>query len=150
MPPSEPATDVVPAADILAGIAEAVVYADRGGVIRAWNAGATEVFGFSADEAVGRSLDLIIPERFRAAHWRGFDAAIERGATAGGRQARLTRGTHRDPDRVLYVEMSFAVVTAPDGSASGAVAVARDVTERQLREREERKRREAAAPTPEG
>lgn len=121
-----------PWSDIVAGIAEAVVYADREGLIRAWNEGATTIFGFTEDEALGRSLDLIIPERLRVAHWRGYHAAIERGATTGGRKARLTRGSHRDPDRRLYVEMSFAVVTDPEGSVEGAVAVARDVTEAHL------------------
>lgn len=134
------ATEDVCAADILASIAEAVIYADRDGVIRTWNEGATTIFGFAGAEAIGQSLDLIIPERLRPAHWRGYKAAIERGATTGGRQARLTRGTHRAPDRALYVEMSFAVVPGPDGSTAGAVAVARDVTERHLQERAERKR----------
>lgn len=124
-----------PWSDIVAGIAEAVVYADRDGLIRAWNEGATTIFGFTEDEALGRSLDLIIPERLRKAHWRGYHAAIERGATTGGRKARLTRGTHRDPERRLYVEMSFAVVTDPAGSVEGAVAVARDVTEAHLDQR---------------
>jgi PAS domain S-box-containing protein len=130
----------VPWADVLAGIAEAVIYADRDGVIRAWNDGASVIFGFTAAEAIGQNLDLIIPERLREAHWRGYHAAIERAATTGGRRARLTRGTHRDPDRPLYVEMSFAVVIDSAGSASGAVAVARDVTEEHLKRREERKR----------
>jgi len=132
--------DDVPSAAVLASIAEAVIYADRSGTIRAWNEGATTIFGFTAAEAIGQSLDLIIPERLREAHWRGFNAAIERGATTGGRQARLTRGAHRESDRALYVEMSFAIVTDAPGSVLGSVAVARDVTERHLKEREERKR----------
>lgn len=133
-------TEDVPSADILASIAEAVIYADRDGIIRAWNEGATTIFGSTGAEAVGQNLDMIIPERLREAHWRGFNAAIKRGATTGGRRARLTRGTHRDPDRALYVEMSFAVVTGAPGSVFGAVAVARDVTEAHLNERAERKR----------
>lgn len=141
MSQSHETTENVPAPDIIASIAEAVIFADRDGVIRAWNEGAAVIFGFTAAEAVGRSLDLIIPERLREAHWRGYNAAIERGATAGGRQARLTRGTHREADRALYVEMSFAVVTGPSGTVSGAVAVARDVTERHLEERAARKRK---------
>lgn len=123
------------AAAILESIADAVIHADRTGTIRQWNAGATEVFGFTAEEALGQSLDLIIPERLREAHWRGFDAAIERGATSGGREARLTRGTHKDPERRLYLEMSFAVVSDDEGGVAGAVAVARDVTEKRLAER---------------
>lgn len=140
MSTSHEAIGAVPCADILANIADAVIYADRNGIIRTWNEGATTVFGFSEAEAVGQNLDLIIPERLREAHWRGFHAAIARGATTGGRRARLTRGTHRQAGRALYVEMSFAIVADPGGSVSGAVAVARDVTERHLEERAERKR----------
>ncbi len=132
--------DEVPFPEILSGIAEAVIFADRDGIIRLWNTGAGVVFGFSAAEAVGQSLDLIIPERLREPHWRGYHAAIDRAATTGGRRARLTRGRHREPDRKLYVEMSFAVVTGADGRALGAVAVARDVTERHLAERAKRRR----------
>lgn len=135
-----PDANELPAIEILAGIADAVIYADRDGTIRLWNEGATAVFGFSGEDAVGQNLDLIIPEKLRAAHWRGFNAAIERGATTGGRRARLTRGLHKEPDRPLYVEMSFAVVTASNGSTAGSVAMARDVTERHLKAREERRR----------
>ena len=130
----------VPALEVLAGIADAVIYSGRDGIIRLWNDGATAVFGFSDKDAIGQSLDLIIPEKLRPAHWRGFDAAIERGATIGGRRTRLTKGLHKEPDRPLYVEMSFAVVTTSDGSVAGSVAIARDVTERQLKAREDRKR----------
>lgn len=129
-----PSAESVPSVAVIEGIADAVIYADTEGVIRLRNPGAVAVFGFDAAEAIGQSLDLIIPERFRAAHWKGFDAAIERGGTEGGRRARLTRGVHKDTDRKLYVEMSFAVVVA-DGLVTGSVAVARDVTERHLASR---------------
>lgn len=128
-------------AHILEGIADGVIHADRDGYIRVWNEGAAEIFGFTAEEAIGQYLDLIIPERLREAHWKGFNAAVERGATTGGRTARLTRGVHKDPDRKVYVEMTFAVVLGDDGSCVGSVAVARDVTEKRLQEVEERKRR---------
>lgn len=72
---------------IVEDIAEAVIFADPSGTIRAWNEGAAEAFGFTAEEAVGQNLDLIIPEKLREAHWRGFNAAIARGATVGGRRA---------------------------------------------------------------
>lgn len=130
----------IPAIEILAGIADAVIFADRDGTIRLWNEGAAAVFGFSGEDAIGQNLDLIIPEKLREAHWRGFNAAIERDATTGGRRARLTRGLHKEPDRPLYVEMSFAVVTGSDGTTVGSVAVARDITERHLKAREARKR----------
>lgn len=129
----------IPYERIVADAADALIYADRNGYIRVWNAGAEAVFGFSAAEAVGQYLDLIIPQKLREAHWRGFNSAIERGATVGGRRARPTRGLHKDPDRRLYVEMSFAVVLGADGGAVGSVAMARDITERYLKERAARR-----------
>jgi PAS domain S-box-containing protein len=95
-----------------------------------WNAAAQAVFGFSADEALGRNLDLIIPERLRAAHWAGFDRALQSGTLRLAGRATLTRGLHKDGRR-LYVDMSFAIVRACAGEVLGAVAVARDVTERE-------------------
>ncbi|GAB3541477.1 PAS domain S-box protein [Noviherbaspirillum agri] len=129
---------VAPSADlILAQLAEAVIYADRDGIIQRWNRAAESMFGFAASEAIGSSLDLIIPEHLRAAHWRGFDAAIKRGFTRLEGRPTVTRGLHKSGDK-LYVEMSFALV-ADESGVHGSVAVARDVTERINREREARK-----------
>ncbi len=114
---------------ILEDAADAVIFADTQGVIRLWNAAAARLFGFSADEALGRSLDLIIPERLREPHWRGFDRAMQHGATRLGGHPTMTRGLHRDGRR-LYVEMSFAIVRLPSGAIAGSVAVARDATAR--------------------
>lgn len=139
----------VPFEEVLAGIADGVIVADRTGTITLWNEGAAAIFGFAASETLGKNLDLIIPEKLRAAHWRGFNAAIERGATTGGSRARVTRGLHKNPDQPLYVEMTFAIVTGADGSVAGSVAVARDITEKHLKAREERKSRVAdGAPAP--
>lgn len=120
-------TPDVPAAAIVESLADALIYSDTDGVIRGWNAAATEVFGFAAEETIGRSLDLIIPERLRAAHWSGFHRAMQTGGTRLAGRATLTRGVHKSGTR-LYVEMSFAVVRDGAGSTLGAVAVARDVT----------------------
>ncbi|MCC7041911.1 MAG: PAS domain S-box protein [Burkholderiales bacterium] len=125
----------VPWEELVAGTPDAVIYADREGTIRVWNDGAAAVFGFSAAEALGQNLDLIIPERLRAAHWAGFDRAMETGKTKGGAEVRVTRGLHKDGRR-LYVEMSFGVaVDAKTGKAIGSVAMARDGTERYLASR---------------
>ena len=59
--------------------ADAVIYADRSGTIARWNRAASALFGYSVEEALGQSLDLIIPEHLRAAHWRGFEAAMTKG-----------------------------------------------------------------------
>ena len=117
---------------ILDSAGDAVIFADRSGTIRRFNRAAEALFGFSAEEALGQSLDLIVPEHLRAAHWRGFDAAMKTGKLKLEGRPTLTRALHKS-GRKLYVEMTFALVKG-DGTL-GAVAVARDVTERALRER---------------
>jgi PAS domain S-box-containing protein len=92
------------------------------------------MFGYSKAEALGQNLDLMIPERLRAAHWRGFNASMENGKTRLGGRPTLTRGLHKSGQK-LYVEMSFALVVDGAGSPLGSVAVARDVTERVEREK---------------
>jgi PAS domain S-box-containing protein len=102
---------------------------------RRWNRACSALFGYSAEEALGQSIELIIPENLRAAHWSGFDAAMTKGATKLEGRPTLTRAVHKSGRR-LYVEMSFAVVTGDaDSEVLGAVAVARDVTDRVERER---------------
>src|SRR5258707_10490002 len=78
--PSEEASSPL-ADEILEHIADAVIYADDTGTIRRWNHAAADLFGYSAAEAVGSKLDVIIPEHLRSAHWRGFEAAMTNGAT---------------------------------------------------------------------
>ncbi len=119
---------------ILEQAAEAVIYANRQGVIERWNAAAVAMFGFTAAEAIGQNLDLMIPEHLRNAHWRGFEAAMVNGKTRLGGRPTLTRGLHKSGQK-LYVEMSFALVVDAAGQALGSVAVARDVTERVEREK---------------
>jgi PAS domain S-box-containing protein len=119
---------------ILDQAAEAVVYANKQGVIERWNAAAAAMFGYSAAEALGQNLDLMIPEHLRKAHWRGFDAAIANGKTRLGGRPTLTRGLHKSGQK-LYVEMSLARVVDATGGPLGSLAVARDVTERVEREK---------------
>ncbi|MGC1562521.1 MAG: PAS domain S-box protein, partial [Bradyrhizobium sp.] len=94
---------------------------------------AAALFGFEKDEAIGQSLDLIIPPHLRNAHWAGFEAAVESGRLKLGGKPTLTRAMHKSGRRV-YVEMSFALVRSAEG-VIGSVAVARDVIERIERER---------------
>ena len=125
------------AAAILEQIADAVIFADATGTIRRWNRGAAALFGYRAAEALGQKLDLIIPEHLRAAHWRGFEAAMTNGVMNLQGRPTLTRAMHQTGRR-LYVEMTFALVKEQaEGSVRGAVAVARDVTERLEQQRAE-------------
>ena len=124
--------------DILQSMPEALVFADLQGIIQRWNPGAENVFGFTSAEAVGQSLDLIIPERMRKAHWEGFNKAIERGGTLPGRTSAITRAIHKSGDP-FYVDMSFAMVKDQAGKLIGAMAVARDATKRFQEEKELRR-----------
>ena len=120
---------------ILDQVADTVIYADHSGTIIRWNHASTALFGYSAEEALGQSVELIIPDHLRAAHWSGFDAAMTKGATKLQGRPTLTRALHKNGRR-LYVEMSFAIVKGDTkNEVLGAVAVARDVTERVERER---------------
>jgi PAS domain S-box-containing protein len=130
--------------DILECMSEALIFADPQGVIRIWNPGAEYLFGYTADEAVGQNLNLIIPEHLRDAHWQGFHRAISQGSTSHGRTSSITRSLHK-AGKQLYVDMSFAVVRNQAGETTGSTAVARDATERYLEEK--RLRQQLAALT---
>ena len=124
---------------ILDQVADAVVYTDHSGAIIRWNPACTALFGFSAEEALGQSVDLIIPEHLRAAHWSGFDTAMAKGVTKLHGRPTLTRALHKSGRR-LYVEMTFAIVKGDaESEVLGSVAMARDVTERTERERAARR-----------
>jgi PAS domain S-box-containing protein len=121
---------------ILDQVADAVICIDRLGAIIRWNPACTALFGYSAEEALGQSVDLIIPEHLlRVAHWSGFDAAMANGVTKLHGRPTLTRALHKSGRR-LYVEMTFAIVKGDtESEVIGSVAMARDVTERVERER---------------
>ena len=118
---------------------DATIYAGTDGMIVFWNAGAERVFGHSAEKAVGQSLDLIIPEQFRAAHWAGYDRALADKVTKYQGQSLATRATRADGE-TIYVELGFSIVLNGAGEAIGAMATARDITERFNKDRETRRR----------
>ena len=118
---------------------DAVIYASRDGVIRAWNAAAERIFGHAESDAIGQRLDLIVPDRFREAHWTGWERALGDGVTQYVGQSLPTRATHANGDTIT-VELSFAIVLDDAGEAIGALATARDITERFEEERANRRR----------
>lgn len=121
------------AEQILDQAADAVIYADRSGKIVRRNRASAALFGFTAEEALGQNLNIIVPEHLRAAHWRGFvDASAKGGLKLSGRPT-LARALHKG-GRKLYVEMTFAFIVV-DGIAQGSVAVACDATERVAQQR---------------
>jgi PAS domain S-box-containing protein len=120
---------------ILAGSPDAVLICDHTGMVRYWNAAAERVFGFATTEAVGASLDLIIPERLRARHWAGREKTMRTGLTRYGDGQLLAVPAIAKGGAQISIEFSIQVVTAADGQIEWVVAVIRDVTERYGREK---------------
>jgi PAS domain S-box-containing protein len=116
-------------ASLVDHLADAVLVADRDGILTYWNAAAERIFGWSAAEAVGRSLDLIIPVRLRARHWEGYRQVMEAGVTRYGDTLLEVPALHRDA-RPLSIAFTLTVVTDPSGRVDRLVAVVRDDTSR--------------------
>lgn len=115
------------AAAILAG-PDAIIAADRTGIITFWNAGAERVFGFTAAEAAGQPLDLIIPERLRDRHWQGWQSVMDAGRSRYGAGDLLrVPGQRKDGSR-LSLEFAIHPVHGDDGRLAGIAATLRDVT----------------------
>lgn len=115
---------------LVAEMADAVIYADSEGRIRFWNEAATRIFGFSAAEAMGQSLDIIIPENLRARHWAGFDETLRTGKTRyGAGDVLAVPALNRDGARI---SIEFTILPFQDGEGHmvGIAAVLRDVTKR--------------------
>ena len=123
---------------VLEALGDAVVICDRDGVIGFWNAAAELLFGFTKTDAVGNSLDLIIPERLRQRHWAGFDKAMASGETSPGRDLLRVPAIHKD-GRALSIAFTVGLVIGPEGKVTGIAAVIRDDTNRFAKEREERR-----------
>lgn len=104
---------------------DALIAIDTEGIIRAWNHFAEKLFGWTADEVIGQDVKVMIPERLRAAHDRGFFAAMESGHLASDGRARRTKSLTASGGTV-YVTMTFAVISDAEGAAIGAAAVARE------------------------
>jgi PAS domain S-box-containing protein len=119
---------------VLTATPEAVVVCDADGLIRLWNTGAQRVFGYSSSEAIGQSLDIIIPVKLRQRHWDGYHKTMATGETRYGDKLLSVPATHRDGHR-LSVEFSVALLQHHDGRIIGISAIMREVTERRNEER---------------
>jgi PAS domain S-box-containing protein len=115
---------------LVAGMPDAVVYADAEGVIRRWNRGATRIFGFEASEALGHSLDIIIPEGLRSRHWHGFRATMRTGQSRYGDGQVLSVPAARKDGARISVEFTIVPFTDDAGQMVGIAAIMRDVTAR--------------------
>jgi PAS domain S-box-containing protein len=113
---------------ILATASDAIIATDRTGTINFWNPGATRIFGFAADEAIGRSLDLIIPDNLRARHWAGFDRVMETGESHYGHGDLLSVPALTKDGRRISVEFTIVVMMDERNHPVGTAAILRDVT----------------------
>ena len=120
--------------EIIDGCSEAVMFSDREGIIRLWNNGAEKLFGFSREEAIGHSLDLIIPDKMRGRHWEGYHRVMDSGETRYATELLTAPALCKDGRR-LSTEFSMVLVRDDDGTVQGAAAVIRDVTDRWEREK---------------
>ncbi|TAM74207.1 PAS domain S-box protein [bacterium] len=125
-----PESDVQLFETIVRNMADAVIYSDERGVIRLWNRGAERIFGFTAAEAIGQTLDIIIPERLRARHWEGYRSVMESGESRyGAGQLLAVPGIRKDGERIS-LEFSILPMKDEQGHMHGMAAIMRDVTTR--------------------
>jgi PAS domain S-box-containing protein len=115
---------------LIAGTSDAVIFADADGTITRWNPAATRMFGYAAAEAIGRSLDLIIPDTLRARHWQGYRETMRTGQTRYGDGQILAVPALRKDGSRLSVEFTVVPFLDPAGRMCGIGAILRDVTAR--------------------
>jgi PAS domain S-box-containing protein len=115
---------------LVRSLADAVVVADPTGTIVFWNAAATRIFGWPEAEALGRSLDLMIPERLRTRHWDGYRRVMETGHTQYGSRLLEVPALHRDGHTFSIAFTVTLLTRAGQQRPDGIAALIRDDTER--------------------
>jgi PAS domain S-box-containing protein len=120
-------------------VADTVIASDVGGTITLWNPAAERMFGFSESEALGQSLDLIIPRRHRRSHWEGFHQTMATGVNGYGSDVVRAPAVRKD-GHTLSIAFTMSLLYSADNQASAIVAVIRDETCRYNEERNQRKR----------
>ena len=118
---------------------DAILVADQQGFIRYWNAGAERILGYTADEAIGQSLDLFIPEKLRGRHWEGYYRVMASGETKYKTGLLSSPGIRKDGTQVS-LEFSMVLLKDKNGAMQGCASIMRDVTERWLKEKELKQR----------
>jgi len=118
---------------------DGVVISDANGNIVFWNQAAERIFGYSADEAMGESLDIITPERFRERHWEGYRKSMQSGATRYGSTLLTVPALHKE-GKALSIAFTVAMLADENGNVAAIAAVVRDDTERFQADRSLKKR----------
>jgi PAS domain S-box-containing protein len=124
---------------LIQAVGDAVVVCDVQGAITLWNPGAERMFGYSPQEAMGRNLDLITPERLRQRHWTGYHHSMETGTTRYGHDVLRVPAINKAGD-AMSIAFTVAMLHGPDGKVNGCAAVIRDETQRFQEDRALKKR----------
>src|ERR1700759_5704821 len=124
---------------LIADIGDAVIISDAKGAITLWNPAAQRMFGFTQSEALGQSLDLIIPERLRGRHWDGYNTTMATGQTRYGHDLLKVPAVDKS-GRAMSIAFTVALLRSAQNEVTGIVAIIRDETERFQEDRALRKR----------
>lgn len=124
---------------LVAGAGDAIMVADAQGAITLWNQAAERIFGFTEAEALGKSLDLIIPERQRGRHWDGYQKTMDTGITKYGADLLRVPALHKE-GHTLSIAFTVSMLFSEDRKVTGIVAIVRDETARFAEERKLRAR----------
>ena len=116
-------------------VQDGILFADRDGNIRLWNSGAETIFGYTSEEAIGKSLDLIVPEKLREQHWKGYQRVMETGESRYGSELLKVPAAHKDGKRIS-VEFTIILVRDHQNEILGSAAIMRDCTERWQHEKD--------------
>jgi PAS domain S-box-containing protein len=125
--------------DIVENSPVAIIYADEAGVVRLWNRGAEEIFGWKQEEALGRSMDFIIPEKYRVRHWEGYFRTMKTGTTKYGRTLLAVPALTKSGG-TISIEFNVLLLKSASGATVGIAAFLMDVTARRQKDMELRKR----------
>lgn len=137
--PAVSSSSGVDLAQLVAGAADAIVVCDAAGAITLWNRAAERIFGFTPADALGQSLDLIIPQRQRDRHWEGYHKTMATAVTKYGADVLRVPALHKD-GRTLSIAFTVSMLFSDDRKVTGIAAIVRDETKRFTEERELRKR----------
>ena len=134
-----PSSSPIDLTQLVEGAGDSIIVCDAEGAIVLWNKASERIFGFTPADALGKSLDLIIPERQRQRHWDGYNKTMETAVTRYGADLLKVPALHKD-GRTLSIAFTVSLLLTDDGKVNGIVAIVRDETARFQEDRKQRAR----------
>ena len=124
---------------LVIGAADAIMVCDAAGAITLWNKAAERIFGFTEADALGQSLDMIIPARQRGRHWEGYHKTMATAVTKYGADVLRVPALHKD-GHTISIAFTVSMLFSDDHKVTGIAAIVRDETARFTEERKLRAR----------